>query len=376
MYIGGFIGEASGYGTLITDCFATGNVSVYGQGPQNVGGLIGYTSGPNNISSIVEISKCYASGNVSAINDTTAENSHMNVGALVGNQSRNTAVSECYASGSVSLQKLNENTGNLSAGGLVGSMFTDAPQYNLSNTLSNCYATGNVYIDNAATSDSAAIYIGGLSGQAADANTSIIYSYSTGSIAANNNGSGAIYAGGITGLNAGTVKYTAAFGSVMTAGAGTNQQGRIYGDSTETSVKNNNYALATTRLGTGGYVSGASSYINNAITVNGAPNLADAILNAVNMVRSSVAADASTSTGGASFGYASSDVNTAANMSNGADVTTLNNTFWTDTLGFNGDDSVVATEVGKSDQPGYIAPHTPWTIPSGGNPKLGSVGGQ
>ncbi|MBN2270127.1 MAG: hypothetical protein JXN61_05900 [Sedimentisphaerales bacterium] len=102
--VGGLVGANGG---LITDCYATCNVSA----DEFVGGLLG-----SNVDTIVN---CYATGTVSGGDS---------VGGLVGHSSYYTTISTCYATGSV--------LGDYSVGGLVG-WISDG-------YIVNCYSTGNV----------------------------------------------------------------------------------------------------------------------------------------------------------------------------------------------------------------------------------------
>ena len=186
-YAGGLIGYDAGTGT-ISNCYATG--SVIGSGSR-VGGLIG-ESWPT-------VSNCYATGNVSA----GSQSGHSYAGGLIGHNNYS-AISNCYATGTVTgsgddvggLVGLNyysypiytsyATTGSVSGssnvGGLVG--------YN-TGTISNCYATGNVF---ASVDGSGNSYAGGLVGY--NTTNNISYSYSTGTVS----GTGK-YVGGFAGFN-------------------------------------------------------------------------------------------------------------------------------------------------------------------------------
>jgi filamentous hemagglutinin family protein len=111
-YVGGLLGDsvgASGAGMLISNSYATGNVSGTGN---YVGGLVGYNSSPL-------ISNSHATGDVSG--------GGSDVGGLVGYNSATGAVNGSYAWGSV--------FGASYVGGLIG--------YS-AGTLNSGYATGNV----------------------------------------------------------------------------------------------------------------------------------------------------------------------------------------------------------------------------------------
>jgi len=137
-YAGGLVGISKA-GTLITNSYATGTVTLSALNVANAGGLVGNTGGT--------VSKVYATGNVSAT-----------------------------ASGD----------NNASAGGLIG--YSGAG-------ITNAYATGNA---SAIASGTADINSGGLVGFN---NGSITNSYSTGTPSANNSGTGTVSTGGLVGQN-------------------------------------------------------------------------------------------------------------------------------------------------------------------------------
>ena len=111
--VGGFIGRVYGDGsTTIEQCYAAGNVTS-DTGSADVGGFVG------RIDECI-ISKCYASGDVSAAIGVY-------VGGFIGESYLDT-ISDCYAIGSVS--------GDESVGGFVGEPCDD--------TITNCYSTGAV----------------------------------------------------------------------------------------------------------------------------------------------------------------------------------------------------------------------------------------
>lgn len=107
-YVGGLAGRTGG---IVTNVYATGNVSGAGTTYGQVGGLIGRNRGT--------VTKAYANVNVTSLGD--------NVGGLIG-WSDNGNVTNVYATGNVS--------GDQYVGGLVGYVST--------NTVSNSYATGSV----------------------------------------------------------------------------------------------------------------------------------------------------------------------------------------------------------------------------------------
>jgi hypothetical protein len=108
-YAGGLLGYSS-WDLEISDCYATGNVS----GVSEIGGLIGYA---DNVTAIYE---SYATGNVVGTGDY--------IGGLIGD-SWTSIVYRCYATGTIN--------GVNKIGGLIGIARFDCD-------IDNCYARGNV----------------------------------------------------------------------------------------------------------------------------------------------------------------------------------------------------------------------------------------
>jgi len=149
-YAGGLIGNCNSHrGTTITilNSCATGDVSTSTSNYNySAGGLIGKYDENKiiNANGSMILSHCYATGNVSA---STA-------GGLIGDCSGESAttIKSCYATGNVSALGMEDT---VRAGGLIG--------YCLLPTVSNCYATGEVYTST--TSSIRASCAGGLIGQ-------------------------------------------------------------------------------------------------------------------------------------------------------------------------------------------------------------------
>ncbi len=139
--VGGLIGWSAGFGTSVSNSYATGVVTGTGY---NVGGLIGNSSG--------SVSNSYATGAVTGTGN--------NVGGLIGYAyGASVSVSNSYATGAV--------TGtSYSVGGLIGGLTGSS-----SGSVSNSYATGAVM----GTSYS----VGGLIGQTSG---SVSNSYATGAV--------------------------------------------------------------------------------------------------------------------------------------------------------------------------------------------------
>ena len=179
-YVGGLVGQ--NWSCNISDCHADGSVTANGD---YVGGLVGYNS-DMSMTGGVEISGCYALGDVASNGDSSSY-----VGGLVGsNMSCN--ISDCHADGSVTAN------GNY-VGGLVGHnmgmMMTGG------GVISNCYAIGDVV----SNGDSGS-YIGGLVG----GNTCDISDcYATGNVTSNGDN-----IGGLVGQNSGDISNCYAIGNI------------------------------------------------------------------------------------------------------------------------------------------------------------------
>lgn len=169
----------------MTNCHASGNISTFGTSTYDVyaGGLIGWCYGAiqqidNTIGSVTS---CYATGNINSIGYS---------GGLIGLCQDDCNINYCYATGDVN--------GGRFAGGLIGA---DVARETLSgnativhyNTITNCYATGNVTA-NYDTDTNA----GGLIGNSSS--TCVTNCYATGKITAV--GTSKIYAGGLIGYYA------------------------------------------------------------------------------------------------------------------------------------------------------------------------------
>ena len=129
----------------------------------NVGGVAGWSYG--------NIEYCSVSGSVS---------SNSTAGGVVGYQSDG-AITGCNSSATVK--------GMVRAGGVAGATNSGA-------SLTGCYATGSVSVENNTTS---AAYAGGVVGSNG-ASSTLTACYATGSVTGS--GSGTIYTGGVTGTNA------------------------------------------------------------------------------------------------------------------------------------------------------------------------------
>ena len=131
-------------------------------GANYVGGVAGWSYG--------KIENCSVSGSVS---------SNSTAGGVVGYQSDG-AITGCNSSATVK--------GMVRAGGVAGATNSGA-------SLTGCYATGSVSVENNTTS---AAYAGGVVGSNG-ASSTLTACYATGSVTGS--GSGTIYTGGVTGTN-------------------------------------------------------------------------------------------------------------------------------------------------------------------------------
>ncbi len=136
---GGFAGQAA---YTIENVQAFGNVSATCSSYACVGGLVGQKSSSN-----YTVNNCSASGNVTVkITDET-----LYVGGLAGRVEGNPK--QCYSTGNVNVTAI-DGTEKVYAGGLVGGVYTST----------NCYAIGNVTIEEKNTINTCKIYAGGILG--------------------------------------------------------------------------------------------------------------------------------------------------------------------------------------------------------------------
>ena len=144
-YAGGLVG-ASVLGSLVENCYATGNVNRNGEPAHIVGGLVGWNFHRSSVMN------SYATGHVMG---------NTSIGGLVGTNAHLGSIANCYATGSV--------TGNEYVGGLVG-------QNGDHSSIMNSYARGTVTRSSGTKND-----IGGFVG-ANRHNSRIINCYSTGRV--------------------------------------------------------------------------------------------------------------------------------------------------------------------------------------------------
>lgn len=151
-YVSGLVSYPGGGGmytaSQITNCYVSGTV----EGISFVGGLVAF----NYYSHIVN---CYSTGNVIG-------NGGMRIGGLVGEQ-QNGTITNSYSSSNVNAYN------SLRVGGLVGNAI------GVGNTISNCYATGDVNV----ISGFEDAYVGGLVGFMSY--TNLTNCYATGNVTTN-----------------------------------------------------------------------------------------------------------------------------------------------------------------------------------------------
>ena len=255
---GGFSGTLASYDSVkstVSNCFATGDVTVHSRGSSidpdqggstYIGGFVGasYISNLTTSSAVNTISKCYATGNVSVLHYKNGLLPGAGSGGLVG-LARSTDIIESYATGNVTARKDTDGTAPLTTGGLVGFLgWTSSDNSAQKSSITNCYATGNVSADNPEETINASLYTGGLVGYIQiDAGKAVTHSFATGSVSGRNASSistpsaAVNRAGGIVGYRAsGLLQNNAALGNSVTVtggdttvGSGNHVAGRIYG---------------------------------------------------------------------------------------------------------------------------------------------------
>lgn len=244
-YTGGLVGNLNN-NSNITDCHATGNVTVTGSN-QYVGGIVGNTAG--------NLTNCYATGDITA----TAS---QYVGGLAGySMNSNSTLANCYAKGNVS--------GRDEVGGLIGQcygMITDSHAYGdvigasgniggLTGTvysrIQNSSANGNV------KSTGSTGNVGGLVGSSS--NTGVSNCYATGDV------SGGEYAGGLVGVSTTTINKSYSLGKV----SGANNKGGLVGGGSISSNDITDGYYNQAKNGTSGLGTAASTSTIDGLVANG-----------------------------------------------------------------------------------------------------------
>lgn len=244
-YTGGLVGNVNN-NSNITDCHATGNVTVTGSN-QYVGGIVGNTAG--------NLTNCYATGDITA----TAS---QYVGGLAGySMNSNSTLANCYAKGNVS--------GRDEVGGLIGQcygMITNSHAYGdvigasgniggLTGTvysrIQNSSANGNV------KSTGSTGNVGGLVGSSS--NTGVSNCYATGDV------SGGEYAGGLVGVSTTTINKSYSLGKV----SGANNKGGLVGGGSISSNDITDGYYNQAKNGTSGLGTATSTSTIDGLVANG-----------------------------------------------------------------------------------------------------------
>jgi len=248
-HFGGLVGGSSG--GRIHDCDASGAVTAYGDSV-DLGGLVG--SGSDD-----QIDSSYASGGV------TANADHAATGGLVGKSAGET-IRGCHAIGAVTATGM-----DAAAGGLVGSGRADS--------IGSCYATGGTtatggnamvgglvgtsdsttiavcYATGAVTTTGTDVLAGGLVGNAGTADT-VRSSYASGPVTATGTDA---FAGGLVGLDRGLVDQSYAVGKVVNSESSFLPGGLVGNDSGVVLASYWGLQTASSTVGVGYGVSGASA---------------------------------------------------------------------------------------------------------------------
>ena len=269
LYFGGLLGEADQFSEVRNCRYEKGYINSEGIGDVYIGGGFG------NVLNNSLIINC--SSNASFIN-VLRSNSTILVGGLIGGLT-SANIDRCFALTEIKA----EGNAVLRAGGLIGSWATNINN-NITYTVSECFATGNISTFNNSTNS---MIVGGLVGYIArtggNGGLSIYNSYSTGNIYIDRRGgSGGTYAGGSIGyVDVSTqifnIRNNFATGNVNAKSASTSDLfvgglvGRINVSSGTSSTLQNNAALGSsvTAMGSSasaartGRIFGASNINNN-----------------------------------------------------------------------------------------------------------------
>ena len=162
-FSGGFVGAADD-GTIISNCYATGDVT----GTWDIGGFVGWQD--DTVGGM--ISKCYSEGDVFGIIDNST-----GIYAIGGFAGWCSIVRNCYSTGDVFSESSSVDT-SFGIGGFVGS---DGNYHTPYISVVNCYSSGNIVV-----TGNDAMAVGGFVGS--HDNGYIINSYSVGSVTINGTG--------------------------------------------------------------------------------------------------------------------------------------------------------------------------------------------
>jgi len=256
MYVGGLVGD--NINATIARSYAKGDVIVSTNGTY-VGGLAGESVGPQAV-----ISDSYATGQVTGGQGP--------VGGLVGSNGYGASITGSYATGAVSGLA---GSGPTSAGGLAGENLADS-------TITGSYATGNVsgsstYLGGLVGGNAGSIYDSSASGTiTATANNSLGGLVgSNGGLISGSHATGDVvgeYAGGLAASNAGTIVDSSASGNVT----GSYAAGGLVGANVGSIANSQASGTVDSQYVAGGALvasnSGSISNSGATGTVRGAPN--------------------------------------------------------------------------------------------------------
>ena len=235
-YVGGFIGHSGG-GTLSYD-YTTGPISLNLDSSQESYYVAGFIGAADNG---VSIDHSYATGNISDPDDYAYE-----VGGFIGDS--NATMTNDYATGNIYIG--NDTNGDpYYIGGFVGG--------DDSGPITNCYSTGSI----TAAYPQSLSYIGGFAGYNED---TISDSYSTGNI------QGSLYMGGFTGYSQGVLTEVFASGSTTLFGPSPQYIGGFVGSNyaeIDDAYATGNITLDSGVTGNPQYIGGLVGY-NSDATIN------------------------------------------------------------------------------------------------------------
>lgn len=212
VYAGGLVGV--GYKSTVANSYAAENVDATNQEFASIGGLAGRVRDDSST-----IAGSHASANVST------NGAWCQAGGLAGDTEG--SIENSYATGSVYIDPTANS--NSAVGGLIATN---------SAIVKNCYATGSVRLN--ANSSGLIVFAGGLVGRCEG--EEITSSYATGNVAAENTSTEAvIYAGGLVGDANAIIQYNVALGRSVWANSanGTTYIGRVTGTDSKPTLTNN-----------------------------------------------------------------------------------------------------------------------------------------
>ncbi len=241
-----YIGAVAGYSLgVIENCTVNGEINYLSENSYKVfiGGIVGRIDN--------KIDKC--SSNVNII--CTELNGEANLGGLAGYiDGESLSLSDCFAVGNILCES---EKSTLYAGGLFG--------YSGSINLINCYATGDITVNNNYLNNGCHVYVGGFIGRDFSITCSITISngYATGDITAT--GCEYTYAGGFVGSGSLTVSNSYTTGDITATGDYDAYAGGFVGDGEGTINVTSSYTVSKINVTSEGKVySGAfAGYTDN-----------------------------------------------------------------------------------------------------------------